>query len=75
MFEAVRLGLKQRVHVRSSGVGLEMAGSRSKQWSRVGNGGLMFQAVRSGSKQWARVPSSGVRLETAGSRLKQWGWA
>ena len=70
MFEAVRLGLKWGVSFRSSAVGLETAGSRSKQWGWVGNSGLMFQAVGSGSNRWARVPNSAVGFETAGSSSK-----
>jgi len=54
-FEAVGSGLKQRVRVRSSGVGLEMVGSRSEQWGRARNGGLAFKAVGVGWKRRARV--------------------
>ena len=65
MFQEVGSGWKRRARIQSSGVGLETAGSCSKQWGRVGNGGLAFRGVGSGLKRRARVQSSGEELETA----------
>jgi hypothetical protein len=69
VFEAVGLSSKRRVRILgSSGVGLktagshlkhrgglEMAGSRLKQWGQARNGGLAFKAAGSGLKRRARI--------------------
>ena len=72
MFKVVGSSSKRRTRVRSSGVGLETAGSCSKKWGRAGNElGVGLETVGSCSKQRGRAGNGGLVFQAVGSGLKR----